>query len=235
MHFRTTMRMLAATVAVTLTATAFAAEPAQAAVPADWLPEAQTVVEWTNVNQLQEVFSRSGNGSVRHTYQTHISGPVFDGTLGGIIKGSPSVTFNAYDQTHVYVRGDDDQIWVRWQAYPGSTDAWNNSWVKMFTVPGKATSNPSAVRDERSLMELFVRGGNNAIYTIWQSNATSGNWVTHAADGQWTSIHGNCESSPKAVLVGSQMKVFCYGRDGERYVNIRANAHGADFTGWVKG
>lgn len=217
-----------------LTTTLVGAAPALAdTVPSDWQPEAIYSSRWTNVNGLQEYFYTASDQSVGHDYQTHVSGPTYSGSLGGTIKGSVAVTYNVYNQVHVVVRGSDNQIWVRWQALPGSTDQWNDSWQKMFTVPGGASSNTSAITDDQGLMEVFVRGSNGSIYTTWQDTA-GGSWVL-STGSVWTSMGGDCISSPKAFVVGSRVKVFCYGTDSNRYVNERANAQGAGWTGWNQG
>jgi hypothetical protein len=114
----------------------------------------------------------------------------------------------------VFVRATDDAIYHRYR--DGNT--WSPGWALLGAPPGGATSAPASISNANGRIDLFVRGGDAA---IWQKTWT-GSW------GPWRSAGGVATSAPTVVSRGpNNLIVFFRGLDGQIYQRTDAGA------GWL--
>jgi hypothetical protein len=82
---------------------------------------------------------------------------------------------------------------------------------------------PSAIRNQDGRLEVFVLGGDKALYHIWES-APGGNW------SDWATLAGHDLRGPviTAANADGALQVFVAGQDGNIYSVMQKNPHG----GW---
>ena len=83
------------------------------------------------------------------------------------------------------------------------------SWSPATSLGGKLTSSPSAASPGNGLIDVFVRGTDNA---VWEKTTTNGGSSWNA----WTSLGGTLPSgtAPAACAQGSRVDLFVQGTDG---------------------
>ncbi len=137
-------------------------------------------------------------------------------SLGGTAVGRAAVALGQNNnETSVFVVGTDHSLYTRWQTAAASNpEAFNSSWVNLG---GNLTSAPAAIRNCSGVMEVFARGSDNAVYTIWQTSP-GGNWTS-----AWTSIGGGANSRPTVTANGCDVTVSVVGTDGRTWTKTRTN------------
>jgi hypothetical protein len=104
-------------------------------------------------------------------------------------------------------------LWAKWQTAPNSL-AFSN-WTDMG---GILTSNPDAYRDSSGKIEIFARGQNWAVYTLWQPTPCT-SWSA------WTSLGGTITSYPYIGAYGDSnfVSIGGCGTNGYTYLKSRNN------------
>jgi hypothetical protein len=198
--------------------------PAAASAPQPFDPTIQPYVH--NLDGRAEAFLNINN-SVWHDYQRP------DGTwsgwepLGGAIIGSPTVAMWV-GRLHVFVVGTDHQLYVKRQVTPGG--GWTPDWTPMG---GRLTSNPAALTNGAGLLEVYARGGDNAMWTIWQT------WAgVQAVWSTWASIGGGFTDYPRLVEPAYPdppfdfVTVWATGLDGAFWCDTRQPVTAGRWSGW---
>lgn len=148
----------------------------------------------------------------------------YDGTtwsnwsgLGGMTYASPAASARRGTSiVDLFIRGTDNAIYQR--SRNGST--WSPGWVSIGAPSGGATSAPAAVSNSSGRIDVFVRGGDSA---IWRRTWTT-SW------GAWTSMGGGTTSAPAVTSRGeNRLDLFVRGTDGQIW---RRYNDGAGWSGW---
>jgi hypothetical protein len=138
------------------------------------------------------VFAHSGDGSLWMTWQPQGGSWIPWSSLGGgLFIGNPAVVRDGSGELEVYVRGTDNAVWRNVQVPPGglgnSPVGTPAGWTGWTSLGGYITSDPVAALNPGaaggSAVEVFGRGGDNAVWQIAQTTAGG-------AFGPWTSLGG---------------------------------------------
>jgi peptidoglycan/xylan/chitin deacetylase (PgdA/CDA1 family) len=103
--------------------------------------------------------------------------------LGGILTSGPAATV-AGTHVYVFVRGTDTRLWHL------SGDSASSRWSGWTPLGGILTSGPAADSRSSTAIDVFVRGGDNALYTM-RGDGTS--WTG------WTWLGGTVTSGPASA------------------------------------
>jgi hypothetical protein len=151
-----------------------------------------------------DLFARGADNAV---WLRRFGGAVWSSwsSLGTTTYASPAASLRQGTSTvDVFVRSATNQVLQR--SRTGST--WSAAWVSIGAPPGGATSAPASVSNGPGRIEVFVRGGNGA---IWRRTFTT-SW------GAWTSLGGVSTSAPSATSRGAnRLDVFMRGAQGQVY------------------
>ncbi len=145
------------------------------------------------------VLARGADGAI---YERHLQGGTWTpwGSLGGVATSGPAAA--AYgDSIHAFVTGTNGAVYENVLR--------GGSWSGWISLGGVATSAPSsAPRRGTNLLDLAVRGADNALY--FRSFQPGAGW------SPWSSLGGNLTSGPS---VNSQdpgdVNVYFRGTDGQ--------------------
>jgi hypothetical protein len=191
----------------------FVSVPVSAAVcsgsVAGWAPWAAYCVQEYNSDGRLEQFWRGTDNALWHRWQTRPAGPwSAQASLGGSMKGSPTVSRNLDGRLEVFVVGADNALWRRSQ-----TQA-NCCWGGWGSLGGRLTSNPWSTFHFSGRLAVFARGADNAVWHKWQLSTQQGTgW------SGWHSLGGVATSHPWAGYVTNiyTLYVIVVGTDGNLY------------------
>jgi Glycosyl hydrolase catalytic core len=160
-----------------------------------------------------EVYARGGDNGVWYRRYDGVGWSNWT-ALGGQTYSSPAASARRGTSiVDVFARGTDNLIYQRFR----SGTAWSG-WTSIASPPGGATSAPAAVSNANGRIDVFVRGGDSA---IWQKTWT-GSW------GPWRSAGGAATSAPTVVSRGpNNLILFFRAADGQIYQRTDAGA------GWL--
>lgn len=133
--------------------------------------------------------------------------------LGGTIIGPPAVTAPELGNLHVFVRGGDGGVWVKY--FDGNTWLPNNrDWI---SLGGYFTSSPAVAISGPDGVDIVGRGGDNHL------------WYGSTRDGYralpWMDLGGFFSSEPSAVAWGPcRLDIFARGNDGAYWWKYRSGA-----------
>ena len=163
-----------------------------------------------------DVFVRGADNAV---WLRRFDGVAWSGwsSLGGATFASPTATPRQGKAiVDVFVRGTNDEVLYRYRN--GST--WSSGWVSIGAPPGGATSAPAALSNAPGRIDVFVRGGDGA---IWRRTFTT-SW------GSWASVGGVSTSAPAVTSRGAnRVDLFIRGAQGQ--IQLRSY-NGTGWTGW---
>jgi hypothetical protein len=138
-------------------------------------------------------------------------------SIGGAARGGPAVVSYLPGYVHVFVRGTNDQLYVR---------AWTGSaWTDWVTLGGTLSSSPAAVSQDADLLDVFARGGDGA---IWQRAWNGSAWLP------WKRIPGEVSSGPAAAAEGLGKITLFARRGGDVVANVYDHGRGPEegWSGW---
>ena len=163
-----------------------------------------------------ELYVRGVNNAVYHRRYDGTSWSAWT-SLGGLTYASPAASARRGTSiVDVFVRGTDNTI--RHRSRNGST--WSSTWASIGAPPGGATSAPATVSNATGRTELFVRGGDGA---VWRRTRTT-SW------GPWTSLGGATSSAPAVTSRGTnRLDLFARGADGQV---IHRSTDGGAWSAW---
>jgi hypothetical protein len=96
---------------------------------------------------------------------------------------SPASALYRDGRLNLFVRGNDNAIWTRWQITP------NGEWSGWASIGGGCTSRPAAVLNANGGLVVFARGNDNAIWHTWQEQM-DGEWSGWASLGaEWIDVN----------------------------------------------
>jgi hypothetical protein len=164
-----------------------------------------------------DVFARGGDNAV---WLRRYNGAAWSSwtSLGGATYASPAASpRQGKAVVDVFVRGTGNQVLHRFRN--GST--WSAGWASIGAPPGGATSAPAAVSNAPGRIDVFVRGGNGA---IWRRTYTT-SW------GSWGSVGGASTSAPAVTSRGTN-RIDLFIRGGQGQVNHRSFS-GTAWSAWT--
>jgi hypothetical protein len=164
-----------------------------------------------------EVFVRGHDNTA--VWHSRYDGTAWSGwsSLGGLTYASPAASARKGTSiVDVFIRAADNSIQHR--SRNGST--WSSGWASIGAPPGGATSSPAAISIATNRIDVFVRGGDSA---IWR-RTWNGSW------GAWTGIGAVSTSAPALATRGTnRVDVFYRGADGQIYHRLNNG------QGWLNG
>jgi hypothetical protein len=123
---------------------------------------------------------------------------------GAVLASPPAVGSMNANHEHVFIRGTDGQVWAKWWQQGAGWSAW----AALGAPPNGFIGGP-AISQTSTACDLFVRGGDNA---LWQRSYRSGVW------GAWES-HGDggvlADDLATASLNPNHLQIFVRGTDGK--------------------
>ena len=123
---------------------------------------------------------------------------------GATLMGEPAVGSLGTDHEHMFVQGADGRLYQKWWT---SAQGWTN-WVTHGAPPVGFVGRPAVVSRNPQVCNVYVRGGDNALWQLAYYDGQWHGWGRHA-DGVWT-------SSPGVASMGSDHEhVFVRGTDGQ--------------------
>jgi hypothetical protein len=125
---------------------------------------------------------------------------------GGVLASPPAAGSMNPNHEHVFVRGTDGQVWAKWWQQGSGWSAWAS-----LGAPPVGFAGGPAISEDATTCDLFVRGGDNA---LWQKSYKSGVW------GSWERHNdGGVLAEDPAVtsMRANQLQVFVRGTDGNVY------------------
>ena len=123
------------------------------------------------------------------------------GTKGASIDVTPAVASRGPNRLDVFVRGEDDHLWVlQWNG-----QQWNK-WRDMGA--GRLTSSPAAVSWGPGRLDVFVRGHDGQL--------AHRRWSEDKGWSRWRDLGGRLTSAPAVASWGpGRLDVFVRGHDGQ--------------------
>ena len=128
-------------------------------------------------------------------------------SLGGQWPGDAAVAQNADGRLEVFLRGNDTNLYHRWQTAPNN--GWSAPWAPMG---GQWHRDPVVARNADGRLEVFIIGDDTNLYHRWQTSP-GGRWSE-----PWTPMGGQWHHQP--VLGNSadgRLEVFIIGDDTDLY------------------
>ena len=111
-----------------------------------------------------------------------------DGQIGGfeltLTSAPAAISFYGSSRYDIFARGPDNGLWHKW---------WDTTWSDWESLSGNLQSAPAAASQAPGAVDIFVLGGDGA---IWQRAYSAGGW------GSWKSLGGTFAQGPAA---GSQI------------------------------
>ena len=173
-----------------------------------------------NANNQATVFVRGGDNALWYRQAEFPGAIVFNdwATLGGAMNGPPSVAeINGY----AIYRGMDNAAWFILDTTPApccsNTNVAPATWSDQVSLGGYIISNPTMADRlyENDDLEVFVVGGDNALWVTVSNGSTY---------GSWQSLGGYIVGDPFALRNwDSTIDVFAIGSDGALW-HIRQSA-----------
>jgi hypothetical protein len=123
---------------------------------------------------------------------------------GGVLASDVAVASMAPDHEHLFVIGTNGEVFQKWWTQGGG---WSG-WISHGRPAPGITGSPVTISRNSSVANIYVRGGDNA---LWQRAFFNGNWTG------WTRHEddGVLASEPSAGSMGPQHEhVFVRGTDG---------------------
>jgi hypothetical protein len=190
-----------------------------------------------NADGRLEVFGRSLDGNLGHTYQLTPQGlwsPWTDVQPLMPLAGDPRVFANADRRLEVFAMGPDGNLGHTWQNVPNATTNWSG-WHSLG-VP--ITTNPAVARNADGRLEVLANGpayvGPPAIGHIWQTTPGGGwsAWTGFNNDYPvtWWPISGNPAVAQNA---DGRLEVFAIGPGGNlghTWQNVPSTT--TNWSGW---
>lgn len=142
-----------------------------------------------------DLVARGTDGSVLHWWG---DGDTFAGpeSLGGSILYAPAIASRGAGQLQIFAVGTDHQLFVRSFGALGWSPGWS-------PLGGWINASPGAVSMDDSSTDVFVRGGDNALWHRWQRGGT---WYGYE------SLGGSLTSGPAAASFNPG-RLEVYGRN----------------------
>lgn len=141
-----------------------------------------TILPMANQDGRMELFVTAGDGNVWHIWQTSPSNGWSGWSalpapqLGIPVWGLLGASNNADGRIEVFSIGSDGMLWHIWQTSPNN--GWSG-WECLLNGPGGSAMNgdqhPSVGRNADGRLEVFLVGGDNHAWHIWQV-APNGLW-----------------------------------------------------------
>ncbi len=123
---------------------------------------------------------------------------------GGVLASPPAAGSMNSNHEHVFVRGTDGQVWVKWWL---QASGWS-AWAALGAPPAGFVGGP-AVSQGPVTCDLFVRGQDNA---LWQRSFRSGVW------GSWERHNDGgvlADDPASAFMQPNSVQIFVRGTDGK--------------------
>jgi len=124
---------------------------------------------------------------------------------GGLLAAEPALGSMGPDHEHIFVRGQDGQVWQKWWT---AASGWS-AWTPLGQPPGGFLGAPSTVSRNSKVCNIYVRGADNA---LWQRAYWAGAWrpwERHDDDGRIASVPAPDSMTP------DREHIFARGTDGQ--------------------
>jgi hypothetical protein len=177
------------------------------------------------------VFIIGADNAVYHKWQNTLGTITNDWSewhsLGGNIKPNtdPAVIPNSDARLELFVIGADNKLYHKWQTAPiTGTDQWSS----YSSLGGSIRANdnqeatqPQLMRNSDRRLEVFIIGGDNAIYHKWQNSlGTSATW------SDWHGLGGSVRPNTDPTVglnADTRPEIFMVGGDNSLYHKWRTN------------
>lgn len=149
-------------------------------------------------------------------------------TCGSVTPNqSPSVRTISTSDGHIQTfKISNGALSVNWY---GPSDGMRGAWSQPVGLPAQAQGAPAVIqRPGQNVVDVFVRGGNNQVYTTWY-NFQYGQW------GGWIGMGGgpfSFTSNPQVVL-GAYGNYQVFGTGGNVVEQNWYNPNSGNFGGWT--
>jgi hypothetical protein len=120
--------------------------------------------------------------------------------------------------------GSGGALFHAWQLSAGG------GWSGWYSLGGFLTSQPTVARNTAGKLQVFFRGGDNALWTTWQNGANGvGGWSAQTSlSGSWNS------HAAVAVNADGRIEVFMRGMDNALWHTWQNTANaGSSWSGWI--
>jgi hypothetical protein len=132
---------------------------------------------------------------------------------GGSLTSPPYILFDGSSNEHIFVRGNDNQLWDRKGSW--TVSGWSRTWNPLG---GYLANGPIATIEPGypNYVAVFAKGGDNA---LWMCDVNSAN---NPETGTWHGFGGTITSDPFVVAdaSGGKIHVFVRGGDSALWENI---------------
>lgn len=176
------------------------------------------------------VFVIGADNAVYHKWQNTLGTITNDWSewhsLGGSIKPNtdPAVIPNSDARLELFVIGADNKLYHKWQTAPITG---TNQWSSYSSLGGSVRANdnqeatqPQLMRNLDRRLEVFIIGGDNAVYHKWQNSlGSSTTW------SDWHGLGGSVRpnSDPTVGINSYTAEIFMVGGDNSLYHKWRTN------------
>eukprot|EP00163_Fabomonas_tropica_P023257 TRINITY_DN4054_c1_g1_i2.p1 TRINITY_DN4054_c1_g1~~TRINITY_DN4054_c1_g1_i2.p1 ORF type:complete len:720 (-),score=209.36 TRINITY_DN4054_c1_g1_i2:229-2388(-) len=145
-----------------------------------------------------EAFARGPGNALYYSFQKELSKTQVWAewrSLGGEIMGDPTVVRLKNGALQIFAQGFDNSLWTSKQATPDRPDSWSKLVRIGSHVVGGVISAPSVVVNRKGLLEVFARGIDNELVTIYEKRDGKSKKITWS---DWRSLGGKLEAAPVA-------------------------------------
>jgi hypothetical protein len=154
-----------------------------------------------------QVFSRGQDKAYYYKSQqkASVSGDFTDfKTLGGKFRGGPVVSRDSEGFLHVFGRGFDNNLHHR-QQLPDA-EGGEVVWTEWQNLGGLLTGFPSILLDHESLLHIFIRGQDRALWHLKQLPLQTEKSIVQW--GTWESLGGVLASSPRVPPIMNSVNLI---------------------------
>ena len=130
-------------------------------------------------------------------------------SLAGQWSRIPVVANNADGTLHIFITGQNEQLYHRWQTSPNG--GWNDRWE---SLGGSWDGNPVVGKNADGRLEIFIVGQNEQLYHSWQTSPNSNTW------NRWESLGGSWNSSSYPSVANNAdgtLHIFITGQNEQLY------------------
>jgi acylphosphatase len=121
----------------------------------------------------------------------------------------PSIGQNADGRLEIFIVGQSEKLYHRYQTSPNNSNGWNDKWEDLG---GKWNANPVVANNADGRLEIFIVGKSEKLYHTWQISPSNG-WNDKWEDlgGKWNAnpvVANNADGRLEIFIVGQSEKLY---------------------------
>lgn len=171
---------------------------------------------------VTNIYARGADNRLwQRAYWNGVWGPWAQHNDGGVLASAPALGSMGPEHEHVFVKGTDGQVFQKWWS---NSTGWSG-WIPLGQPTPGLIGGPATISRNAQVCNIYVRGGDNA---LWQRAFFDGAWHPWVRHGDG----GVLVSEPTLGSMGPNHEhVFVKGSDGQLWQKWWSG--GTGWSGWA--